>query len=203
MYMYQAFDNCMLIVRDHSASVNSVAFSPDGTWFCSASKDKTIRVHDGVSGELKMVLQGHAEDVRSVAISKDSRLFATAGLSGLLRMWDAHSGVQTLLFKELENTAINAVGFSCDSSWLAAAGENGVCICFNVIGTSSCVVALCAFLIYLPVFVLCASLSLSLAVSLSLSLSLSFFFSLSLFLSLVFSLSHSVSLTHTVSRYVV
>lgn len=134
----QAFDKCMLIVRDHSASVNSVAFSPDGTWFCSASKDKTIRVHDGVSGELKMVLQGHVEDVRSVAISKDSRWFATAGLSGLLRIWDAHSGVQTLLFKELENTAINAVGFSCDSSWLAAAGENGVCICFNVIGTSSC-----------------------------------------------------------------
>ena len=62
--------------------------------------------------------------MRSVAISKDSRLFATAGLTGLVRMWDANSGVQTCTLTELENTAVNAVGFSCDGKWLAAAGEN-------------------------------------------------------------------------------
>jgi WD40 repeat protein len=117
------FDTCMLILKDHSASVNSVKFSPDGTLFASASKDNSIKIHDGVSGEMHMVLHGHKEDVRSIAISNDGLHLVTAGQTGIIRFWDAKSGMQMCTLTDMETTVINSVGFSCDGELLAAGGE--------------------------------------------------------------------------------
>lgn len=106
----------MLHTEIHS-SINTVVFA-------SASKDSVIKIFDGVSGELKMVMSGHHGAVRNVAISDVRRQFATGGNTGILSVWGSHSGVEKCALNDLEDTVINAVGFSCDGSWLAAAGED-------------------------------------------------------------------------------
>ena len=114
---------CMLVVREHHESVFSVSFSPDGSWFASASKDDSIKIHDGISGELKLSIQANVGMVRCLSISLSGRRFVAAGLTGIARVWDVSSGVEVCSLHEMEDTVINACGFSCDGNKLALAGE--------------------------------------------------------------------------------
>jgi WD40 repeat protein len=113
----------MLVVKEHAESILAVSFSPDGKWFASASKDDMIKIHDGISGELKLTLPGNAGGVRCLAIGSQQRRFATAGLTGIARVWDVNSGTELCSLHEMEDTVINACGFSCDALKLATAGE--------------------------------------------------------------------------------
>ncbi|KAL0945083.1 hypothetical protein HGRIS_004237 [Hohenbuehelia grisea] len=60
-------------LEGHSDSVNSVAFSPDGTRIVSGSYDNTIRVWNAYTGIQTMSpLEGHSEDINNVPISTHS-----------------------------------------------------------------------------------------------------------------------------------
>lgn len=64
---------------EHTDSVNSLRFSPDGTCFASASSDLTVRVWSA-STELDCsieCLKGHTGPVRSLCFSPDGGKIAT------------------------------------------------------------------------------------------------------------------------------
>ncbi|KAJ6014949.1 WD40 repeat-like protein [Penicillium herquei] len=82
------------ILKGHSASVQSVSFSPDGRLLASGSEDTTIRVWNPVMGTLIHTLRGHSEDVVSVAFSPNSRLLASIE-SETIYLWDPVTGALT------------------------------------------------------------------------------------------------------------
>ena len=71
----------------HTDRVRSVAFSPDGSLFASGSYDKTVRLWDMATGELKRTLTGHTETVDSVTFSPDGKLLASGSWDKTVRLW--------------------------------------------------------------------------------------------------------------------
>ncbi len=107
------------VLKGHSRSVNSVAFSPDGKTLASGSYDRTIRLWDRSTGDIKNTLTGHRYGVQSVAFSPDGQTLTSGSGDTTIRLWDASTG-------DLINTLtghrgwVQSVAFSPDGTTLAS-----------------------------------------------------------------------------------
>jgi WD40 repeat protein len=82
----------------HSASVNSLAFSPDGKLLAScAFSDQAVFVWDAITGKRVKKLAGHEGYLRSVQFTPDGRLVSGGGDS-TVRVWDAGAGRESFRF---------------------------------------------------------------------------------------------------------
>ncbi len=103
--------------------VQSIAFSPDGSTLASCSDDKTIKLWDINSGELKTTLTGHIWTVYSIAFSPDGSTLASCSSDNTIKLWDINSG-------ELKNTltghsdSVSSITFSPDGSTLASCSND-------------------------------------------------------------------------------
>lgn len=67
--------------------VDDALWTADGKHVVGASKDKTARVWNAVTGVLVATLRGHTDAVDKLALSRDGAQLATAGADGVLRLW--------------------------------------------------------------------------------------------------------------------
>jgi WD40 repeat protein len=107
-------------LQGHRGSVLAVAFSPDGKVLASSSRDKTVKLWDPATGELKRTLTEHSADVYDVTFSPKGDLLASAGADKTIKLRDAHTGkvVRTL---EGHTDIVRSVAFSPDQKTLASA----------------------------------------------------------------------------------
>ncbi len=63
----------------HTGKVNAVAFSPDGKTLASSGDDRTVKLWDTQTGELKRTLIGHGARVTTIAFSRDGKTLASDG----------------------------------------------------------------------------------------------------------------------------
>ena len=109
-------------------SVNSVAFSPDGSWVVSAASDPSISVStdsdmvfevwDQATGQRRKTLPGIKGKVFSVAVGKDGKRIAAGCSQGLVLVWDVESGRSVWTNTEPGLDAMS-VAFSPDGQSLA------------------------------------------------------------------------------------
>ncbi|KAJ1728232.1 general transcription repressor [Coemansia biformis] len=78
---------CRTSLVGHKDFVLSVAYSPDGNWIVSGSKDRGVQFWDPRTSQTQCMLQGHKNSVISVALSPTQMFFATGSGDCRARIW--------------------------------------------------------------------------------------------------------------------
>lgn len=79
-------------LKGHTASVWSVAFSPDGKVLASGSKDSTIILWDPILRQvLGPPLKGHTASITSVLFSSTSTTLVSGSDDGTIILWDVRT----------------------------------------------------------------------------------------------------------------
>jgi WD40 repeat protein/serine/threonine protein kinase len=108
----------------HSSAISSAAFSPDGRWVVTASKDRTARIWESTTGKQSVQLDGHKGTVNSVAFSPDGERVFTGSHDGTARMWSW--AAQRVLFEIREHQdSVTSVGFLKDGTQIVTGSLDG------------------------------------------------------------------------------
>jgi WD40 repeat protein len=110
----------------HTDAVTNVAFSPDGKWMASASRDRTIHLRDVRLGRDTLQLTGHNGAIWSLAFSPDSLRLASASDDGMVKVWSPGNGEEQMTLNVGNTQAVRGVAFSPDGKQLASTNVGGV-----------------------------------------------------------------------------
>ena len=80
------------VLSGHTNSVYSLAFSLDGTFLVSGSRDKTVKLWDVQTGRVIKSFHGHRGWIKSVSISADNTMIASGSYDKTARLWDIKTG---------------------------------------------------------------------------------------------------------------
>ena len=103
----------------HTATIMSVAFSPDGKSLASGSEDQTIKLWDVASGKNTATLNGHEHRVVSVAFSPDGKTLASGSGDRTVKLWDVATGKNAATFKG-HTSGVASVAYSADGKTLVS-----------------------------------------------------------------------------------
>ena len=106
----------------HSSNVTSVAFSPDGASFVSASRDGTLRLWS-TNGTLLGTFSGHETDVTAVAFGPDGTQLASGSADGRIKLWDPAAGT-CLATISAHRGEVTSLAFTPDSTRVLSGGED-------------------------------------------------------------------------------
>jgi WD40 repeat protein/serine/threonine protein kinase len=107
-------------LKGHEASVDALAFAPDGQTLASASRDHVVRLWNAETGEPKcrQALRGHNQLILSLVFSANGKTLASASADKTVRLWDASSGQLRMALKGHKDR-VTAVAFTPDGHLLA------------------------------------------------------------------------------------
>jgi WD40 repeat protein len=118
------------LLAKHQASVNGVAYSPDGVHLASGSSDGTVRLwrFEGAKTDEAAKLDGNLKGVTAVAYSKDGRLLAAGCADGSIVTWSVAGakGTPRTAFAAHGSSAVASVAFSPNGQSLLSAGADGL-----------------------------------------------------------------------------
>lgn len=81
----------MRVISGHLGWVRALAVEPDNQWFASGAGDRTIKIWDLASGQLKLTLTGHISTVRGLAVSPRHPYLFSCGEDKKVKCWDLES----------------------------------------------------------------------------------------------------------------
>ncbi|KAF2746453.1 WD40 repeat-like protein [Sporormia fimetaria CBS 119925] len=76
------------VISGHMGWVRSLAVEPDNKWFASGAGDRTIKIWDMATGQLKLTLTGHISAVRGLAVSPRHPYMFSCGEDKMVKCWD-------------------------------------------------------------------------------------------------------------------
>ena len=112
------------VLDGHENSVQSLAYSPQLLLLASGSADKTVRVWNLDTLDLKRSYRGPRDFVTSVAFSNSGKLLAAGALDGRIQVWSVLSS-RRLRALSGHRGRVADIAFSPSGDQLASAGEDG------------------------------------------------------------------------------
>ena len=123
-------------LKGHSYSVNSVAFSPDGSRIASGSGDQTVRIWDAKTGVHLTTLKSHSYSVNSVAFSPDGSHIASSSSDKTVQIWDTMTGLCISTIKHSSCVPLSTL-FPAESINITSHEQSGVRPCSSEIQLQS------------------------------------------------------------------
>ena len=106
----------------HRDDVNEVAFSPDGKYFATASRDQTIKLWDYETRTVLNTLGEHRASVVDVTFSPDGAWLASCSRDGTAKVWDPWT-VAKALDQDPYESEVTALESLPDNRFLAASKD--------------------------------------------------------------------------------
>jgi pleiotropic regulator 1 len=78
----------MRVISGHLGWVRALAVEPGNKWFASGAGDRTIKIWDLASGQLRLTLTGHISTVRGLAVSPRHPYLFSCGEDKMVKCWD-------------------------------------------------------------------------------------------------------------------
>ena len=120
------------VLRGHTGSVLSVAFSPDGSRIVSGSHDNTLILWDTKSGKPNVEpMRGHTGTVFSVAFSPDGSRIVSGSGDGTLILWHTRSGKPLGDPMRGHTDKVRALAFSPNGSWIVSGSDDKTLILWD------------------------------------------------------------------------
>ncbi|MEM7556592.1 MAG: DUF1326 domain-containing protein, partial [Cyanobacteria bacterium P01_A01_bin.84] len=103
----------------HSHIVRALAITEDRKFFISGSRDKTIKIWDFSTGELKRTLKGHTDGVYAIALSPDGQIIASGSADKTIKLWHLDTGELLGTFTG-HNSTVTALEFTASGEILVS-----------------------------------------------------------------------------------
>ncbi|HOW57487.1 MAG TPA: WD40 repeat domain-containing protein, partial [Smithellaceae bacterium] len=111
----------IFVQTGHASSVSSVAFSPDGKYALSGSRDNTLKLWDVETGKEIRHFKGHTSWVNSAVFSRDGKhIVSTAssiGENSQIKLWDVAAGKEIRAFAG-QIGDLHSAAFSSDGRYV-------------------------------------------------------------------------------------
>jgi WD40 repeat protein len=106
----------------HKGRVLCMAFSPDGKFVASGSKDKTVRIWDVAGKREHRIHEGHKGAVTSVSFSADGQRLLSGGDDHTVRLWDVNK--QEIHCFEGDSGEVSGVAFTPDGKFALSSSHD-------------------------------------------------------------------------------
>jgi WD40 repeat protein len=107
----------------HKDMMECVAFSPDGSFMASGSRDGTVKVWESATSKLAADCHGHTGGVESIAFSSDGRFVASGSADTTVKVWQAETGRLTADCRG-HTDKVNSIAFSPDRRFVASGSSD-------------------------------------------------------------------------------
>jgi WD40 repeat protein len=121
-------------VPGHFSTITAGAFTLDGAYLCTVSKDRTVRTWEAVSG--KELSRAAVEPSAHVALAADGRTLFAGRDNGVVDVLDVRSG-KVLRSMTAFTTGLLGLALSADGKRLISAGRDGDDFLVRVLDASS------------------------------------------------------------------
>ncbi len=111
--------HCWQTIREFSAAVNAIAFSPDGALLASGSDDKMVHLWDVATARAIASFAAHTHCIQSVAFSPDGKILASGSDDKTVKLWEVETQ-QEIFTLSGHSRPVKSVAFSSDGKILAS-----------------------------------------------------------------------------------
>jgi serine/threonine protein kinase len=111
-------------LEGHTEDVEAVAFSPDGSYILSGSRDKTFKLWNSGNGKEIRTFSGHSHSVSGVSILPKNEYALTSSWDSTLKLWNVADGSNVYTFNGHKDAITGVVLTPDGANAISAGGDN-------------------------------------------------------------------------------